>query len=356
MYDVEILADSIDNRGNRLITVKQTYPRVIHSENMTHRVFSRNAASTRAIPLLTQIRNLLDNPFIPERFGVNQPGMQSFSHLDGLKHDEAVAVWLAGRDRALTTTLELILGRAVMEELFRYDPLVAYVTDEELRMRLSELAELVPKSTAAIDLSETSMLNVHKQLAGRGLESYMWMTVIVTATEWDNYFALRDHEDAQGEIATIARMTRVAVEDSIPNELQPGEWHLPLVTEAERAEYPVDTCIKMSGARCAAVSYRRELSRNAERELQRYTDLVQGGHMSPLEHQATPFDLNEWAIRDSLVKQAERMARVAFMTEHDRHILVEKLMFKGPLRGWTSHRKTLAGEDNFARLLQKGAS
>ena len=86
-FQARVLADSISPQGVRLVTVEKTYPRCIHAEEMTHRVFGRNSASTRAIPLKKQITNLLDNPFIPEKFGINEPGMQAWQHLVGLKHE-----------------------------------------------------------------------------------------------------------------------------------------------------------------------------------------------------------------------------------------------------------------------------
>lgn len=348
-FQVRVLADSVSPEGRRLLSLEETYPRIVHAERMTHRMQGKNSASTRAIPLATQIKNLLENPFVPEQFGINQPGMQAFVHLAGRKHQDAVRVWLNGRDRALTTTIELILGRELASDVFRYDPTREYVSGDAMLDQFDELKELLPKSSDVIDLSETSMLNVHKQLAGRGLEAYMWHTIIVTATEWSNYFGLRIHEDAQGEIATIARLSREAIGQSTPRELQHGEWHTPLVDDGEFDD-PFDA-IRASAARCAAVSYNRQQAKNFSKEVERYEQLRSGGHMSPLEHQATPFSDAELATRKIMAEAAERQARQFGLSDLQLEQLVVSTEFLGNLRGWRQHRKDIVNEDDFSRIL-----
>lgn len=349
-FEAVVLAHSISPDGIKLCTVQKTYPRIVHAEEMTHRVMSRNSASTRAIPLVTQLRNLLTNPFIPEKFGVNMPGMQAAVNLSGMKHEHAVEIWLAGRDRALTTTIELILGRDIAGDLLGYDPSRDYVHGDVMLEKLDEIIAVAPKSTDQIDLAETSMLNVHKQLAGRGLEAYMWHTVIVTATEWDNYFGLRVHPDAQGEIATIARLTQDAIEASTPTFIDYGEWHTPLVDKDEFDD--AFDAIRASAARCAAASYNRQMMKNPEKEFGRYVDLRRGGHMSPLEHQATPLTKLEWSVR-------RRMADVALNSifdPNDGNIvdqLVESTQFLGNFRGWRQHRKDVLFENDFSKLPRK---
>lgn len=352
-----VLKDSICSYGSRITSFELTYPRIVHSEEMTHRDFSRNSASTRAIPLATQLRNLLENPFIPEKFGINQPGMQAYQHLVGLKHDKAVELWLRGRDRAVTTVLELILGEEIAQEVLQYEPNREFVSGEALLEDFEKLMALIPKSTDQIDLSETSMLNVHKQLAGRGLEAYMWHTIVLTATEFDNYYALRDHPEAQGEIATIARLMKQVHNDSTPTILEEGQWHLPYVEDGEFDD-PFDG-VRASAARCAATSYNRQHVKNPEREFERYADLRTGGHMSPLEHQATPFSASEYARRQGALEVVEKyldvQSRVVGPELTDGEYAgirkaADRLMFSGNLRGWTQHRKQIAHEENFGAL------
>lgn len=345
-----VLADSVSLEGCRLTTFELTYPRIVHAEMMTHRLFSRNSASTRAIPLSVQLYNLLTNPFIPEKFGVNQPGMQAYRHLEGMKYEEAVKVWLQGRDRAITTVIELILGIEKAEEVLQYDSSREYVSGDVILEHFEELKQLFPKSTDDIDLSETGMLNVHKQLAGRGLESYMWHTIVLTATEFDNFFALRDHPDAQGEIATIARLMKKAYVESTPKQLQPRQWHLPYVTEGEFDN--IEDAIKSSVARAAATSYNRQHVHNPERERGRYNDLLSGGHMSPFEHQATPFTRDEWRLRRTLQNVAGGFVTHDNLNVSAGHLqeVARLLEFSGNLRGWTPHRKQIANEYNFGEL------
>jgi hypothetical protein len=346
-FETKVLADSVSDKGIRLTTVEATYPRIIHSELMTHRVFSRNSASTRAIPLSNHLQNLLTKPFVPEKFGINQPGMQAYNHLAGMKHDQAVEVWLAGRDRALTTTLELILGREVMADVLDYDPKSEFVNGTTLYQEFGEIQKLLPKSTDEIDLAETSMLNVHKQLAGRGLEAYMWHKVIITSTDWDNYFGLRDHPEAQGEIAESARVTKQAISASEPKRVGIGEWHLPLVDEGE-FDNSFDG-IRASAARTAAVSYNRHSAKNPEKEFSRYQDLRSGGHMSPLEHQATPFDYFDWRIIKAQEEVLRDIIAVSSLKKHyDKH--TENVRYLGNLRGWVQHRKQVPYEYDFSKL------
>ena len=355
-FGARVLADSISPQGVRLLTLEMTYPRIIHAEQMTHRVFSRNSASTRAIPLKNQIINLLDNPFVPEKFGINQPGMQSFRHLEGKKYEEAKEIWLQGRDRAVTTAIELLLGIELAGEILQYESTAhrEYVHCEMIREKLPEILAHIPDSSSVVDLAETSLLNVHKQLAGRGLEAYMWHTGVFTGTEWDNYRGLRDHPDAQGEIATIARLAKQVIEESEPRTLKHGEWHLPYVEEGEFDD--PSNGIKASAARCAAVSYNRQASkRGFEIEAKRYDDLVSGGHMSPLEHQATPFSDQEIELREAgantLRSDGERLG---FSDEHIAQ-LVDGLQFNGNLRGWLQHRKSIRHEGDVSQVVRERA-
>lgn len=348
-FNAKVLADSISPAGIRLTSFEATYPRIIHAEQMTHRVQSRNSASTRAIPLKNQLKNLLENPFVPEKFGVNQPGMQAYNHLSGMKHDHAVEIWLNGRDRALTTAIELLLGQRVAGDLLDYNPTREYVNGEILRQMLDRVVALIPDSKSQIDLGETTLLNIHKQLAGRGLESYAWHTVIVTGTEWDNYFGLRDHPEAQGEIATIAHLLRLAYENSIPRELEEGEWHLPLVEPNEFNN--VKDGVVASAARCAAVSYNRHsATREFAIELKRYTDLCSGGHMSPLEHQARPFSKKEDVVRGIGANAVRSEGLRMGLPNRGLDQIAESLKFNGNLRGWHQHRKDVLHESNFSKI------
>lgn len=242
-YQASILADSVSEAGDRLTTMEVTFPRLVLAEFNTHRMFSRNSASSRAIPVLTQLTRIEENPFIPTYWGKNQKGMQADEELSPEHRKESTATWLRARDDATRHVRDLL------------------------------------------------ELGVHKQLANRLLEPFMWQTVVVTATEWSNFFALRAHADAQPEIRRIAEMMRELYHSHQPTLVRLDEWHLPLIQPEEhdgKFEFS-EQARKISAARCARVSY---LTHDGRRDLQAdltlYERLVGGGHMSPLEHVATP--------------------------------------------------------------------
>lgn len=285
MIEAEIVCDSLAPSGVRLTTFVLTYPRFIHAEFMTHRVFSRNASSSRAIPVKKSIQMVRDNPVIPLAFTKNQKGMQGGEALAPELHDMAVAAWLDGRDRAV-----------------------------EIAERLADL-------------------EVHKQYANRVLEPYAHITVVCTATDWNNFFALRCHPDAQPEIQELANKMYDAMQASKPVEPK-LDLHVPFIDydawqecgEAARKEYPDDSwmaihaakclALKRSVARCARVSYLNHdgTKTSIEQDVNLFIKLVGSHpmHASPAEHQAWP------------TKADER---------------------SGNFRGWIQYRKTLHNEN-----------
>lgn len=237
MFEAKIILDSISEEGHRLTTFQLCYPRFIHGELMTHRVFSRNAMSSRAIPVAKMIRQVRECPAKPVHWGANQPGMQATSEVPVASAEH---LWEKGAK----------LAAAVAEQMVR--------------------------------------LGLHKQVANRILEPYQWMRTLVTATEWDNFYELRAHPDAQPEFQKLAVMMLEAQEAGTPKLLQPGQWHLPYVDEEDS---PHDLR-KVSAARCARVSYLLHdgLAPNPEKDLGLFDRLASSRplHASPLEHQATP--------------------------------------------------------------------
>jgi thymidylate synthase ThyX len=244
-FSARVLLDSCSAAGARLTTMEVRYPRFIHSEMMTHRVFSRNAASSRAIPIKKMIAAVRDEPAMPIYWGRNQSGMSA---------REAVAPDVEAQARAQ--------WRAALADALRH-------------------AEVL--SDSGIDL--------HKQLVNRLLEPFAWITVIITATEWANFFTQRCHEDAQPEIKHVADLMLAAYRASEPVLVEAGRWHLPLIADDERA-LPDDLLCRLSVARCARVSYlTHDGRRDHEKDLELYERLLGGGangHWSPFEHVATP--------------------------------------------------------------------
>jgi len=323
-YVAKILAHSISKDGFQLCTFELRYPRMIHSEMLTHRMFSRNSASTRAIPTLTQVKNLLEHPYIPSQFGENKPGMQSDVELVGERHTAALNAWYAGRDRAVTTALELTIGANAASEILGYEPSRDYVLGKIVLEKFDGILNFA-KNNSNTEAGDESVPNVHKQLSGRVLESYSWITVVVSATEFSNFFALRDHKDAQWEIAEIAQLMRSAYEQSEPTQLDYGQWHLPYVSKGE-FDNNFDA-LRSSVARTAAVSYDRQAVKDFGKEVSRYEKLLSAGHMSPFEHQATPFTKLD----------LDRRIITGFPTT----------MFSGNFRGFTQYRQTLEHPEEY---------
>lgn len=252
MIEAKIIAHSANRYGKEIATFELQYPRFIHGEVMTHRVFSRNAMSSRAVPVQKMIDQVRGNPAMPLKFMKNRPGMQSTEDFGPL---DAVTV----------------------EDIWR------------------EAAD-----SAASYAERLTRMNVHKQFANRVLEPFQWMRAIVTATEWDNFFALRCHPDAQPEFQALANLMRATLIDSTPvirdepdcSAKTQASWHLPYVTQMERDIYRDDLLPKLSAARCARVSYLTHDGAvpNVEADLALFDRLVGSVplHASPIEHQATP--------------------------------------------------------------------
>jgi thymidylate synthase ThyX len=245
-FSARVLLDSVSPAGIRLTTMEVRYPRFIHSEVMTHRVLSKNSGSSRAIPIRKMIDAVRSEPAMPLWWGRNQSGMQAREEIDEPMRALAEAEW----------------KRALEDALAHAERLAA------------------------------SDINLHKQLVNRILEPFAWITVIVTATEWANFFTQRTHEDAQPELKHIADMMLAAYRASTPRPLGLGEWHTPLILPDEESALSQDERLQISVARCARVSYlSHDGTRDHAKDIELYERLVGGGangHWSPFEHVATP--------------------------------------------------------------------
>lgn len=240
MYSAKIILDSVNTVGDRLTTFEITYPRFVHSELMTHRLFSRNSASSRAIPNEKLRKRIEEDPVIPIYWGQNQSGMQAGEELTGVTKANAEKVWLDARN---------------------------------LMLRYSE---------------ELAGLGVHKQLCNRLLEPWMFITVIVTATEYENFFHLRCDPNAQPEIQKIAYMMKELYDNHNPRIVREGEWHTPYISAKELSDMScMSDRLRISVARCARVSYlTHDGVRDLEADIKLADRLASNGHWSPFEHVA----------------------------------------------------------------------
>jgi Thymidylate synthase complementing protein len=303
-YHAKIILDSIGPSGCRLTTFQLRYPRMVHSELLTHRLFSRNSSSSRAIPNERLIAQVLDDPAMPVWWGKNQSGMQA---REALSAEPSVMCRMCGRDNVPGVDV-WTPGTLVGCHDFRSEQDLA--VDEWLRGRDEAVA--LSRRLAATGL--------HKQIANRVIEPWMFITVLVSATEYTNWFALRDHTDAQPEIAWIARLMNVAYHESEPEEVDEGGWHLPFLTEEERdaidcsGGWSLADARKVSVGRCARVSYLTHDGKRAPGEDMQLHDRLAGsspGHWSPFEH-----------VAQALVAPAA----------------------SGNFRGWAQYRKTFIDE------------
>lgn len=272
MIEARIEEDSIGPSGIRITTFVLKYPRFIHSELMTHRVFSRNASSSRAIPLKKQIEDLKQDIAYPIEFRKNKSGMQGGEPLADADQQKARVFWKLACENAIKSA-EMING---------LDP-----------------------------------SGVHKQYLNRLLEPFAHISVILTSTEFNNFFNLRYHKDAQPEINELAKKMYKEYNSSKARILREGEWHLPFVKESDRNGLTKTQQLQKSVACCARVSYNNHdgSEPTVEQNKKLYERLLgsQPIHASPAEHQAM-------AIGDPNV-------------------------LSGNLKGWIQYRKTLENEN-----------
>lgn len=240
--------------GKEIYTLVCEYPRTVHAQLLTHGVFSKNSSSTRAVPITTAIDQVISSP-AEYVWTINQSGMQG--------------------------------EPATTEEAADFE--VTYL--KAMGQAIDSVKELAAKGA-------------HKQNAGRLLEPFQNIKIVLTATEWANWDWLRDDEDAQGEIAQLARAMKKARGNANIIDLNPGEWHVPFVKRHRNletgklhyylpdegaTELCAEVALDVSASVCAQVSYRKA-DFSLEKAAKIKGMLINGRrvHASPFEHQATP--------------------------------------------------------------------
>jgi len=281
--------------GVRLTTFEVVFPRFILAEFNTHRMLSRNSASSRAIPTEKLIERVRENPFVPETFNRRVKGMGVGEALDTEAAKDARMVWLNAAEAAA------ICAESLME------------------------------------------IGIDKSRANRLIEPFMWHTAIVSATEWDNFWGLRDHPAAQPEMQITARLMREVYDASFPQVLEHGWWHLPLLSADElsslcaardRGDSDLDTIVdswkKVSASRCARVSFDKHTDTEPLADtIARAERLMNSvpAHLSPFEHVARPQQPSDLGP-------------------------VQGVHFWGNFRGWVQMRREIPNEDNALRMIE----
>lgn len=241
-----IVADSTTPRFSRLTSFVLTYPRFIHAELMTHRAFSRNAASSRAIPVKKMIEAVEQNPAMFEYYGSNKAGMQAGAQLS--PHEQETA-------------------RDIIRDI---------------------------RECAINGVHQLETLGLHKQNSNRYLEPFGHITVLVTASQlgWDNFFALRAHPAAQPEFQVLAYRMLDLYMRSRPAQLNWGDWHIPHFHNIDATLVSTER-LKVAVARCARLSYLTfDGEHSAEKDITMHDNLAAAGHWSPFEHVAQAIDVN----------------------------------------------------------------
>ena len=299
---VRVVADSINENlkgePTRITTFHLQYQRFYHSELLTHKMLSRNSSSTRAIPILTMLKQVWNNPATPISWGANIPGMQAKAELTGLKLSLAKFLWASSA------------------------------------------------KFAGIHAWLMAKVGLHKQVGGRGLDPYQIINTVVTATELENLFWLRDHTDAQPEFRELAQTMIKARNMSKPVSLKVGEWHLPFVTssrdwegvmryyDGEGKEVCLNDALKISAACCASISYRKvDATLEAAKRIWDKLVTSQPVHGSPTEHQATPMTkeyYDSWFIGRPLPG----------ISHQDRN----RTLWSANFKNWVQHRKLIPNE------------
>lgn len=296
----EVIQDSLmrcRNDSNRLTTLKLEFPRFILAELLTHRVFSRNASSSRAIPVKTMLNTLKASPAMPIHWGKNKSGMQA--------------------DREHNALIDVAGHKMKPED-----------------------AWLTAMESAAYFAEQFANAGYHKQVVNRLTEPFQMMCVIVSATEFENFMWLRDHSAAQPEIQELAQVMKNAMLASTPLELNDGQWHVPFVDRkimpsglmryfVAGYEVTLDKAKQISSSVCAQTSFRK--SDFTMSKAKKIFDMLINGerlHASPFEHQATPMEYNEY------------VNRMLMSWEYEDKSIKSNCNFIG----WTQYRRRVEGE------------
>ena len=265
--EVLIVCDSINEWNQRITTFQLKYWRPILPEMNTHRVFSRNAASSRAKTFESRMKEACEETFVPTHWNQEKRGM-----VGGPEFSDEIK-------EIINDQIQAIAERTVAD--------------------LSNLDNYIYQITGS---------RIHKQYLNRYLEPFVAVDQIITATDWSNFFKLRMAEDAQPEIKDIAVEMFYALQDSVPSKVSKDEWHLPYISDKDLVNYGLEMCKKISVARCARVTYKVYNGQgDIDRDMRLFDRLLQSGHMSPFEHVCTPcygkyYNIEGWKSMRNLIE------------------------------------------------------
>lgn len=310
-YDCTIVADSINNKKDRLTTFVITIPRIILSEFNTHRMFSRNSASSRAIPYKKMLERVQRNPFIPVAWQKDHSGMQGTEYITDQNHiNSCISKWLKARNYALEVS-ENLSSFGVTKQICNrlLEPFLWHtVIITSGKEGLNNFFDLrCPKYVIPIDKNQQvfkSKKDLLKSVSG-------WWTPNVKPMEDLDWLQI-NQSGADIHIQPIAELMWDSYNNSTPTFLQGGQWHIPFANEIDEGKlwtlvnsweehrelepaevyYGTNTegfeeaKIKIAIATCARISYGNisPATSNYEDDLKLYDRLVSSKHASPTEH------------------------------------------------------------------------
>lgn len=307
MISAQIIADSKNEFGNRLTTFVLIFPRWILAELNTHRMLSKNSASSRAIPYKKMLEKVETNPVVPIKWMKDHSGMQGNEYFTEQEAKDLALyeTWIQARNAAVKTSKEL------------------------------------------------SELGLSKQFCNRILEPFLWHKVIITGTEWENFFALRAHPAAEIHIEDLAQKMLLEYNKSQPVTLKPGQWHIPFgdkmdptrlnkiignkIVSRDNLQQQYDDelqelKVKIATARCARVSYDNfDGTDDYLKDLELFERLKTMGHMSPFEHCAKTMNAYEFQHNNCELDTSLKSVWMPGMC--------------GNFRGFIQLRKTFQGEN-----------
>lgn len=283
-YAVKVIADTAPDGlpESRLTTIIARFPRIVLAEINTHRVFSRNSASSRARSIKTTLRDVMEAPYIP-LFTKNRRGM-SGEFVNTAERERSIAVWLRSRDSAVAGVLRLLLGDMIDPQL----------SDTDIVDEWEAWVDAYQSEVYLADSPDDRALSIHKQNVNRLLEPYMWHEAVITSSFWENFIELRADEEAMGEVAAIGFLVKEAIRASQPRQ---EVFHLPFIAQSVRDslnENDVDKVVELmfqASFESAQISYADKSSlQESTASAQKGLRLLKARHMSPFEHAAVSVD------------------------------------------------------------------
>ncbi len=316
MISAQIIKDSLNtDNGARLTTWILNYPRFVHAELLTHRMFSKNSASSRAIPIEKVIKEIEENPAMPIFWGKNQKGMSAAEDLD-----DKVKRFRQFSDE---------FGNNVGEDL----------TD----LQYAKKIWLQARDGAIRFASSLQELGLHKQITNRLLEPWFYIRVILTATEFDNFFALRAHEDAQPELRALAYLMLEQYNNNTPECLKPGEWHIPFGDKIDENRLNVLPFVMEESERLDKMGFVGDYTSHyyAKQEAKKRIAVARCARISYLNFEGKDDYNADIHLCDRLFKNNPKHLSP---TEHVAQA-VSQDVFIGNFRGWKQYRKFFDSEN-----------